>query len=104
MGLNFKGRSRNYTFVRHSSCAELQHAPGIYAILYWNERYCVLEMGQARDVRSHLEMHNRNAHLEAHLRTGICLAVLYAPGLNDVERMRIEQELREIHKPQPSAH
>lgn len=84
-GYRFRGPHRNPKALLHSS--------GVYVILGGNgvTEWTVLEIGEAADVRRHVDNHERARKWRAfnHLLTAV--AILYVPA---PDRMYIEQELR----------
>lgn len=84
----------------YASTAYLQDRAGVYTII--DDRSGVLQLidvGESATVKSRIENHERESCWTRN-RIGILkVAVLYTPGLQQVSRMQIEQEIRDHYNP-----
>ena len=86
-GLNFDGP--------YSSSDSLRHQAGVYAIL--DRRTDVdylIDVGESKNVRNRVDNHDRKPCWQMNCRGSFMVAVFYTPGLNEADRVAIEQEIR----------
>ena len=84
----------------YSSTAALEDKAGVYAII--DDRtssLIVIDVGESVTVKSRLEKHERESCWARNRIGTLKVAVLYTPGMQQVGRMQIEQEIREQFSP-----
>ena len=78
----------------------LEDRSGIYAILdSYNNSYTVIDIGESSEVKTRIENHDRRTDWNRTVNGIITFAVLYTPYYDQIQRIRIEQELRAKYKP-----
>jgi hypothetical protein len=85
----------------YPSTAYLADRAGVYAILALRGgTYYVIDIGESATVKSRVETHDRKICWQRNAGQGVLyVAVLYTPGLAQVGRVQIEQELRMQYNP-----
>jgi hypothetical protein len=91
-----------YTFDgAYASPSQLEAGAGIY--LVWcrmGERWSVIDVGEAGDVRQRVENHERKSCWERNCRGGaLRYAVYYMPGARQFDRIVVEGEIRNAARP-----
>lgn len=79
----------------YSSTGSLEDRSGVYAILdKRSDSYYLLDVGESAMVKSRVEGHDRKNCWQRNSKGTITCAVKYTPGLQQVGRMQIEQDIR----------
>ncbi len=74
----------------------LEDRAGVYAVLTSNGGvYNPVDVGESAQVKTRVAGHDRADCWLRHAISGLAVAVLYTPGLQQAGRRRIEQELRQ---------
>jgi len=91
----------NYSFEGYfSSPAYIEEAPGLYAIFCRHyEKDLLVDTGESDNVRLRVENNEKSNCWRRNCPSALGYAVLYTPDLDEEERKRIEEEIRDQYNP-----
>ena len=82
------------------SCNLVNDVAGVYVILCLTGRdYTVMDIGESTKLYTRLSSHDRDGCWRSHCSGELFVAVLYTQGRSDLERRKIEEELRDQFTP-----
>lgn len=84
----------------YTSRESLRSRSGVYVIWCENEgKWTVLDVGEAADVKERVKTHDRADCWENKCSGTIYYSATYTPNLQQAERMKIEQRIRNLANP-----
>jgi len=84
----------------YTSCDLLKSNAGVYVIWCESEgNWTVLDVGEAADVKKRVKNHDRTRCWEEHCRGTIYYTATYTPSLQQADRMKIEERIRNLASP-----